>query len=326
MRYFTLFIPLLLFATAVNGQASDAAGTGVQAAARLTKLPPTTPTTGSGDDANPVPVTSRTAGNQPDFATTAGPTDQSEATLQRENAARLAAAAKGRMVFYAPAHPDLRPRARRVAAIAAGSPVEMARIGAVRPKMRSLEFPNARWSNRQEGLKWTRAAVSALKTHGASITRTVPKDIDAWCPAYRAAGEKQRRAFWVGFLSALAKHESTWNPQAVGGGGLWYGLLQILPGTARGYRCHARTGAELKNGAANLSCAIRIMSVTVPRDQAIAVHNGRWRGVAADWGPMTSASKRREMSAWLRKQSYCKPLSSRRPVARPAGLVLRSDG
>ena len=88
-------------------------------------------------------------------------------------------------------------------------------------------------------------------------------------------------------MSALAKHESTYRPWAVGGGGRWYGLLQILPATARGYKCNARTGQSLKDGAANLSCAVRIMAHTVPRDGVIHGYRGRkGQGVTADWGPM----------------------------------------
>ncbi len=106
----------------------------------------------------------------------------------------------------------------------------------------------------------------------------------------------------------------------VGGGNLWFGLLQIYPDTARRYGCRARTGDALTDPEDNLSCAARILAVTVPRDRAVAVHDGRWRGVAADWGPMTNRSKIAEMSAWTRQQSYCVPLESIRPRVRPAGL------
>jgi hypothetical protein len=95
-------------------------------------------------------------------------------------------------------------------------------------------------------------------------------------------------------------------------------LLQILPGTARGYKCRAGTGAGLKNGPANLSCAIRIMAHTVTRDGVIHGYRGRrGQGVTADWGPMHSSAKRRDMSGWLRQQTYCAPLNAVRPRARP---------
>lgn len=190
----------------------------------------------------------------------------------------------------------------------------------LRPNARPVEVvPTARWDSKPAGAIWTQATLSALKSHGAGILKVTPRDIDVWCPAYVQAGEAQRAAFWTGLLSALAKHESTYRADAVGGGGKWYGLLQILPATARGYQCRARTGQALKDGAANLSCAVRIMAHVIPRDQAVAVRSGRWLGLAADWGPMQSASKRKEMAAWTREQSYCQTASIQRPRARSTG-------
>ena len=164
------------------------------------------------------------------------------------------------------------------------------------------EVPVARWDFRPEGREWTQASVAALASYGRPLVDLVPQDIEAWCPGYETATEAERKAFWVGLLSSLAKHESTWRPEAAGGGGQWFGLLQISPATARGYGCKAQTAEALKNGAANLACAIRIMSVTVPRDGVVAAGG---RGLAADWGPFHQATKREEMRAWVRGQSYC---------------------
>ncbi|MDO5756066.1 MAG: transglycosylase SLT domain-containing protein [Rhodobacterales bacterium] len=185
-------------------------------------------------------------------------------------------------------------------------------------------IPKARWDHRPAGADWTQSALSALNEHGAPLVRTVPRDIAAYCPGYASAGAQGRRAFWVGFLSALAKYESTYRAKAVGGGGLWFGLLQILPGTARGYGCRAKSGGELTDGGDNLSCAIRIMARTVTRDSAIAVKDDRWRGVAADWGPMRDADKRQDMAAWLRRQSYCAVSRSPRPPQRPLAVQAHS--
>lgn len=187
-----------------------------------------------------------------------------------------------------------------------------------RPPSRKGQIPRTRWQHMPGHAIWTRAALSALKAHGKPLVALVPGDIDTWCPAYRDADDEKRRAFWVGFMSSLAKHESTYKPWAVGGGGRWYGLLQILPSTARGYKCNVGTGEALKSGAANLSCAVRIMAHTVPRDRVIHGYRGRkGLGVTADWGPMHSAAKRRDMAGWLRRQAYCTPLGSTRPRLRP---------
>ncbi|MEL6839684.1 MAG: transglycosylase SLT domain-containing protein [Pseudomonadota bacterium] len=212
--------------------------------------------------------------------------------------------------------PDYRPEARPPHMLR--YPVEVAtRQPTLRPVARDRYLPRARWDFKDGGHLWTRAAMSAIATHADVLTDIVPRDIDTWCPGYATATETARRAFWVGMMSALSKHESTYNPRAVGGGDLWYGLLQIYPDTARRYACRARSGEALKSAADNLSCAARIMAVTVARDNAVAVHDGRWRGVAADWGPMTNRSKINEMAAWTRTQSYCAPLNALRPVARP---------
>ncbi len=98
----------------------------------------------------------------------------------------------------------------------------------------------------------------------------------------------------------------------MGGGGRWFGLLQISPGTARSYGCDAKTGRALRDGPANLSCAVRIWAQTVPRDGVISAG---MRGIAADWGPFHSRAKRQDIMRWTSRQDYCQ--SSPRPLARP---------
>ena len=158
------------------------------------------------------------------------------------------------------------------------------------------------WDFHPEGADWTAASLAMLSGEAAGLVQLVPGDIDDWCPAYPQAEAAGRAAFWTGLLSALAEHESTWNPSVVGGGNRWFGLVQISPATARFYGCTANSGNALLDGPANLQCALRIWSVTVPRDGVISAGGG---GVAADWGPMTVASKREEMQAWTQAQSYC---------------------
>ncbi|WP_260518995.1 transglycosylase SLT domain-containing protein [Aliiroseovarius sp. M344] len=159
-----------------------------------------------------------------------------------------------------------------------------------------------KWDAKPQASAWTDATMKALETHGAALSKTVPADIKAWCPGYEKQSAEGRNAFWAGLLSTLSFYESTWRPTAVGGGGKWYGLVQILPATARGYGCEARSGSDLKQGELNLSCAVRIMSVTVPRDNVVSKG---MRGVAADWGPFHSKKKRESMRAWIKDQNYC---------------------
>ena len=185
----------------------------------------------------------------------------------------------------------------------------------LRPQGRDSYLPNARWGNDGRSALWTRVVQSSLRAHASNLPTITPADIQDWCPAYSKASVKQREAFWIGLVSTLVKHESTYRPTAVGGGDLWYGLMQIFPSTARLYKCNARSGGALKHGPSNLACGLRIMSKTVARDQVVS---RKMRGVAADWGPFHSRKKRTDMMAWTRKQPYCKPLGTLRPTARPA--------
>lgn len=183
----------------------------------------------------------------------------------------------------------------------AAAPATMSFVAETRP---AATLPDARWDHKPQAEQWTEAALTALKGHGAPLVSMVPEDADTWCPAYADATAEDRKAFWVGLLSALAKHESTWRPHVSGGDHQWHGLLQISPATARGYGCAADSAEELKNGEANLKCGLRIMAYTVPRDGVIAADGG---GVAADWAPFHNAEKRADMVSWTRAQDYCRP-------------------
>ncbi len=233
----------------------------------------------------------------------------------------LAAAPFGALAQSVPVDAQVRPQARTAPAetvVRVTPAAQRTDFAALRPPARPGNLPRTRFQHKRGHALWTRAALSALKEHGRPLVDLVPRDINDWCPKYPFANDAERRAFWVGFMSALSKHESTYKARAVGGGGLWYGLLQILPATARGYNCNVGTGEALKNGAANLSCAVRIMATTVPRDGVIHGYKGRrGQGVTADWGPMHSPAKRRDMANWLKRQTYCTPLDATRPRTRP---------
>lgn len=163
--------------------------------------------------------------------------------------------------------------------------------------------PAMRWDHRDEAHDWTGRTLMAVAQEDQALAMTIPADITEWCPGYPKASLAERRAFWVGLLSALAKHESTWNPQAAGGGGRWIGLTQIAPATARQYGCAATTTAALKDGAANLACAVDIMADQVARDGVVA--GAGTRGMGRDWAPFRKANKRADMSGWLSEQTYC---------------------
>ncbi len=161
--------------------------------------------------------------------------------------------------------------------------------------------PPMRWGDRKGSDAWTRATLAALDREGVTIMSRVPHDINAFCPNYAELNPSGRKAFWAGLLSAVAKHESTYNPQASGGGGKWLGLMQISPATWRHYGC----SGNIKDGGDNMACAVKIMSRQVGRDNAVAHDGNGWRGIARDWAPLRNSSKRADIAAWTSSQSYC---------------------
>ncbi len=166
-------------------------------------------------------------------------------------------------------------------------------------------IPVTQWDHRPEARDWTISTMGAIARHGTPLIETPLADIDSFCPGYETANPTQRKAFWVGLFSGLAKFESTWNPRAAGAGGRYRGLLQIWPTSARHYGCAIGDPSELFDGGKNLSCAVRIAAQAVERDGVVAGSPGNWGGVAADWPPLRDARKRAEIAAFTRSQSYC---------------------
>lgn len=200
-------------------------------------------------------------------------------------------------------------------------------VSSLRPVVRDEMLPNTRWYHIRGSDLWTKTALVSLKSHGSRVTQTMPADIDKWCPAYRRAGEAQKRAFWVGLMSTLAKHESTYRPWVSGDSGKSHGLFQIRVPTAQFFGCRAQSKAALLKPTNNVSCAIRIMNKAVPRDQAVSHKaSGKRGGMGADWGPFVQSAKREDMRRWVKRQDYCQRVltqpSKMRPVARPATLVI----
>ncbi len=165
------------------------------------------------------------------------------------------------------------------------------------------EQPPMRWDQHPEAIEWTESTLVALSTKDEQLSEKVPADIETWCPAYEDAPIESRRAFWAGLISTVAKYESTWNEDASGGGGRWIGLMQIAPRTAGYFGCDATSVGELKDGEANLACAVDILSVQVAKDGLVAGDGDR--GIGRDWAPLRSDEKRTEMAAWTSEQPYC---------------------
>lgn len=161
----------------------------------------------------------------------------------------------------------------------------------------------ARWDHRPEAGDWTAAALRALHGPGAPMLAPNPRDAADFCPAYATADAEGRAAFWVAFMSALARYESGHRPEAAGAGGRYQGLLQISPATARVHGCEMASPRGLYDGATNVACAVRIAARAVVRDGVVATERG---GMAADWPPLRDPAKRAEIAAFTRQIPACR--------------------
>ena len=78
----------------------------------------------------------------------------------------------------------------------------------------SFVAPPMQWDHHPEGAEWTESTLVAVSTKDPQLSERVPADIETWCPGYTEASVEERRAFWTGLLSAVARYESTWNENA----------------------------------------------------------------------------------------------------------------
>ena len=163
--------------------------------------------------------------------------------------------------------------------------------------------PPMRWDQHPEAPVWTTSTMNAVTTKDADLAEKIPADIETWCPGYADADMEDRRSFWVAMLSTVAKYESSWNQTAAGGGGRWIGLMQISPRSAEYYGCGATSVVALKDGPANLQCAVEIASEQVAKDGLVA--GDGTRGFGRDWAPLRDDAKRAEMASWTKAQPYC---------------------
>ena len=169
--------------------------------------------------------------------------------------------------------------------------------------MPQFSRPAMGWDHRPEAEEWTVRTLAAVAAKDDVLASRVPADIEGWCPGYEGNSMADRRAFWAGLLSAVARYESSWNPAASGGGGRYIGVMQISPKSAANHGCAVTNAKGLKDGAANLECAVEMLSYQVDRDGVVAGKGNR--GVGRDWMPLRKGDKRRALAAWTSTQSYC---------------------
>lgn len=188
------------------------------------------------------------------------------------------------------------------------------------------------WQKLTSQKLWTVFTLESLKTDGADLLASKPKDIERFCPRYASLNEEQRLIFWARFVSILAEQESSFDPleitptPSVGPDVFSTGLLMISLSSSRSsfYGCKmVQTQDHLFFWRRNLGCAIKIMNRLMKQDQAISWDptQNSWKGLARYWEPLRDSrlksAKGRlcvdEMINLRREMWRTESLSSRHP-------------
>ena len=167
-----------------------------------------------------------------------------------------------------------------------------------------MELPAMRWDHRPEAAEWTRATLIAVAAHDDVLAPACPPTSRPGAQTTNKAAMMDRRSSGPGLLSAVAKYESSYNPNASGGGGRYIGLLQISPRSAAHHGCARHLGQGAEERRCQPAMRRRDMAHAVGQDGVVAGKGNR--GVGRDWRPFRKAKPRGEMQAWISQQSYCR--------------------
>jgi hypothetical protein len=183
----------------------------------------------------------------------------------------------------------------------------------------SLAEPSTNWGMKPERHTWSSYVTNAIAARGDRLAKTIPADVQKYCPRYRKLTIAQRRVFWSRLLSLLAHYESSYRPSVsykenlTGGHGrpvVSRGLLQISieSANAKRYACGVKRESALHNSKVNLECGVRIATVWVTSDGTISgrSRSGGYRGMARYWGPFRKADKVAVMRRKLSQTADCR--------------------
>jgi hypothetical protein len=157
------------------------------------------------------------------------------------------------------------------------------------------------WHEKNTDGNWTATAEAAVEASG--LPASLPEDVEMFCPGYKGRSVSDRKKFWVGLLSVVAKLESNFKPESTytesfvdsqGKKVISRGLLQISIESAnhRKYACNIKAVEELHDPARNLACGVKILNAWVKTDNVIATYsNGPARGGGRYWSTLRERRK-----------------------------------
>jgi|GEM_PF-3103577 hypothetical protein len=205
-------------------------------------------------------------------------------------------------------------------------------------------YDYAAWSTKNRDGSWTKTAESAVIR--SALVNTVPADIGYFCPSYPNLNRLDRGRFWVGLLSAMAKPESNFKPEASyterfhdsqGNRVVSRGLLQISIESAnqKRYDCDIPYASKLHDPKINLHCGVKILAKWVHTDGVIAKTRGtngqltpslrQPKGGARYWSTLRGKNGHlRNIADFTRNLPFCQQQYTKQPVKVRQGIRMTS--
>jgi len=183
----------------------------------------------------------------------------------------------------------------------------------------------AAWAKKNKDGSWTAAAETAITS--SQLTSAVPADIQTFCPAYLKMSPEERKIFWVGLLSIIARPESNFKPEtkytesfadAQGNKVVSRGLLQISIESAnqKKYSCGIKKAEDLHDPSTNLACGVKILDAWVTTDNVIATYGtGAPQGGGRYWSTLREKNKHLpELTKFTTSLKVCIAASQETPL------------
>jgi len=149
------------------------------------------------------------------------------------------------------------------------------------------------------------------------LARTIPRDIDKFCPKYSLRIHEEKVEFWKFLLMTVSYFESGFNSSVKytenfsdrnGKRVISRGLFQLSIESIKGYSRHGLTAPnfadELHEPPKNLDCAAFVFHHWIERDLVISeITRGQWRGGARYWAVLRNPKVNQIKKICLKKFS-----------------------
>lgn len=149
----------------------------------------------------------------------------------------------------------------------------------------------ADWDGVKGTEKFTALLVKALEDHGQGL---LSAPIEGVCG--------NRIPFFVMFMSALARYESNFKPEAKyteafadakGNRVVSRGLFQMSIESSNGnYACSFKNAEDIHKQELAIPCAVKAMNKLILRDGKLFSTSAPWKGASAYWSPFRDKAKR----------------------------------